>query len=189
MLNRLAIFWQGIQANNNTQASISVCPNDIMLRKLNNKGDTQVNLNLQPRLSSPEKRIVASQLIKFLWWVSGYSLNHWPSYYKQPRSDFPHTARPSDFHALSPGCCHLCACDVPHCIMLLPGAFPLSGNQLTPGKGANQAGVALGWKLWAEGRVCTHIFKDSSSLKGIVHKRGGPMRPIYQSRKHNSGRK
>lgn len=35
VLNNLATFWQGKQADKNTQPNISVCANEIMLRKLN----------------------------------------------------------------------------------------------------------------------------------------------------------
>lgn len=60
---------------------------------------------------------------------------------------------PSDFTPQPKGCCYFCCYYLSHYIMILPGALLLSGNQLVPGKCANQIDVALWWKLWLEGEV------------------------------------
>lgn len=158
----LCASWDGYILAGNTGQQLHpgyhfCLPNDIMLKRSNNKGAKQVDLNLWPWLSPPEKRVVASRLIQFLRWASGYSLNQRPSHYKQSGMI---SLRQQGLR--TPILCPRAAViSVPViCLIALccSGALLLLGNQLTPGKGANGAGVAL-WELWVEGRVCHSHFQ------------------------------
>lgn len=191
-LNCLATFWQGMQADNNTQVNISVCPNDIMLSKLYNKGAKRVKLNLWFWLSLVEKKDSDFSATKILMTVITLPSKPLAFFFKiARRNDFHHAVRMQRsliwFPSPAQRCYQFGRCYRPHYTVLLPGALLLSGNQLTPGKCTNQVDVLLWWKLWLAGWVLLLMFsRIAHCFKGhCAQQSGGPRRPMHQSRKHD----